>query len=388
MFLQYFIWGSWLPLLFGYLGDDGLGFTVNEQTLILVSFPVAALFSVFVGNQFADRNFDGEKFLAVSHLLSGLAMLGLFFSTSYFWFLIFMWAHAILFVPTISVSNSVLFAAMADPKTEYGRVRLGGTFGWMSASWPMFLFLSADPMATATSFLIAACASFVFAAFSLTLPNTPANRTGEGMAWWRAVRTLGLPFVFVLWIVTMLDSTIHDLFFMWTGGYITSIGVDPCWIMPIMSIAQLAEIASMFVLGSVLAKLGWKWTLVIGLSGQVVKFAIFVFFPNPSMLVLGIALHGMVYPFFFATVFIFVDEFLPREVRASAHGVFNLMLLGGGPILSRLAAPRLFDMHSVATESGLQPNFSALFLYPLVISIVAVLLMLFAFKPPTQHCSK
>ncbi len=382
MFFQYFIWGAWLPLLFGYLGPQGLIFSSTEQTLILISFPVSALLSVFFGNQFADRRFDGEKFLAASHFLSGLAMVGLYLSTGFIAFALCMWAHALLFVPTLSVANSVLFSAMRDPQREYGVVRLGGTFGWMTASWPAFFLLSNDPMAVRNTFVVAAIASFMFAAFSLTLPHTPANRGAKGLAWWQAIKTLAIPFIFVLWIVTMLDSSVHDLYFMWASSFIASIGVDAQWIMPIMSIGQLAEIASMFAIGAVLAKLGWKWTLILGVSGQVARFAIFAFMPSLPMVIVGIALHGMFYAFFFATVFIFVDEFLPKEIRASAHGIFNFMMLGGGPIISRLIAPYLFNQHSAQTDGVVSVDFSSLFLYPMSISIAAVVLLLIGFRPP------
>ncbi len=385
MFFQYFIWGAWVPLLFAYLGPAGLNFSSTQQTLILISFPVSALFSVFFGNQFADRKFDGEKFLATSHLLSGVAMVGLFFSTSFSAFAGFMWIHALLFVPTLSVANSVLFSAMNHPQKEYGSVRLGGTFGWMSASFPVFFLLSNEPTAVRSTFLVAAVASFIFAAFSLTLPHTPANRAAKGLAWWQAIKTLGIPFIFVLWIVTMLDASVHDLYFMWTSSFLTSINVDAQWIMPIMSIGQLAEIASMFWIGTVLCRLGWKWTLILGISGQVVRFALFAFVPNLPMAMIGIAFHGMFYAFFFATVFLFVDEFLPKEIRASAHGIFNFMMLGGGPIIARLIAPYLFGQHTTTVDGIANVDFSSLFLYPMSISIAAVLLLLLAFKPPAKQ---
>src|SRR6478672_11372230 len=77
MFLEFFIWGAWLPLIFGYL--PAMGFTALEQSLILVAFNVAALAALFFGTQFADRNFAAEKFLAFSHLIGGAAILALFF---------------------------------------------------------------------------------------------------------------------------------------------------------------------------------------------------------------------------------------------------------------------------------------------------------------------
>ncbi|MED5462511.1 MAG: MFS transporter, partial [Pseudomonadota bacterium] len=70
MFLQIFIWGAWLPLIFGYLPT--LGYTPFEQSWILNAFPVAAIIGLFFGNQFADRNFAAERFLAFSHLVGGV----------------------------------------------------------------------------------------------------------------------------------------------------------------------------------------------------------------------------------------------------------------------------------------------------------------------------
>ena len=71
MVLEFFIWGAWYPLIFGYL--PSLGFSPAEQTWILSTFPVAAIIGMFFSNQFADRNFAAERFLAASHLIGGIA---------------------------------------------------------------------------------------------------------------------------------------------------------------------------------------------------------------------------------------------------------------------------------------------------------------------------
>jgi MFS family permease len=77
MFLEFFIWGAWLPLIFGYL--PSLGFSPLEQSWILNAFALASFVGMFFSNQFADRNFAAERFLAVSQFIGGLAILGLFF---------------------------------------------------------------------------------------------------------------------------------------------------------------------------------------------------------------------------------------------------------------------------------------------------------------------
>ena len=48
MVLQFFIWGAWLPLIFGYL--PSLGFTPAQQSWILDAFPISAIIGMFFSN--------------------------------------------------------------------------------------------------------------------------------------------------------------------------------------------------------------------------------------------------------------------------------------------------------------------------------------------------
>src|SRR3989475_5041122 len=116
MFLEFFIWGAWLPLIFGYL--PSLGFNAEwQQPLILGAFNLAAFTAMFFSTQFADRNFAAERFLAFSLLVGGVAILGLFFvrggwqadlfgisiDTSFWAFFLLMLVHSLFYVPTISI---------------------------------------------------------------------------------------------------------------------------------------------------------------------------------------------------------------------------------------------------------------------------------------------
>src|SRR6185436_9228551 len=104
MFLEFFIWGAWLPLIFGYL--PSLGFSAIEQGLILNAFALGSFTAMFFSTQFADRHFAAEKFLAFSHLIGGVTILALF-SVKAFWpFFVLMLVHSLFYVPTISITNS------------------------------------------------------------------------------------------------------------------------------------------------------------------------------------------------------------------------------------------------------------------------------------------
>ncbi len=404
MFLQFFIWGAWLPLIFAYLPK--LGFSPMQITLILWAFNVSAIVAMFFSNQFADRNFSGERFLAFSHLVGGLAILGLAFTKSFYPFFALMAVHCFFYVPTISITNSIAFAAMKDAKKEFGIIRMGGTVGWIAVAWPLFFLMkyfgnssedAGDPLTTwqpeQWTFVIAGVSSLVLAAFSLTLPHTPpktaAESGGESLAWLAAIEALKKPFILILFLVTFVDATVHQLYFNWTGAFLeTQIKMDVEWITPIMSIGQIAEIFTMAVLGYCLAQLGWRKTMIIGILGHAARFAVFAFFPSQDYAALIISvnvLHGICYAFFFATVYIFVDEFLPKDVRSSAQGLFNLMILGVGPMVANLMGPYLMSEVFVSGEGDAAVvDFRGLFLVPCGMALVASVLLATCFWPPKK----
>lgn len=411
MVLQFAIWGAWLPLIFDYL--PSLGFDTWQQTAVLSAFPIAAIVGMFFGNQFADRNFAAERFLATSHLIGGSAMLGLGFVHDFWPFCALMYVHCLCYVPTISITNAIAFAHLKDSQREFGLVRMGGTIGWILVAWPFtFVFVDwaalrdAEPQnfvqwietvlahplkgdaaraATRWTYVVAGGASLLLSAFALSLPHTPPRAT-ESLAWAKAFRLLKHPFVLVLWLVALADAFVHQCFFNWTGGFLKSqsVGIPSNWVMPVMSISQLAEIVTMLALGPVLKKLGWKWTMVVGILGHVLRFFVFAHCAGePSLIVLVNVVHGVCYAFFFATVYIFVDTFLPRDIRSSAQGLFNLVILGAGALLANTLGPHL-RAHYIDEKAGGVADWHHLFELPMWIAVGAAALLAVAFRPPPE----
>jgi len=395
MVLELLIWGAWLPLINGYM-QDGLGFDDWQRTWVNNAFAVASVTALFFSNQFADRNFAAERFLAASHLAGGIALFAMFWVKDFWPFFTLMLVHSLLYVPTISITNSIAFAHIKDPQKEFGIIRMGGTIGWVAAAWPLFFLLGSKQgpdaqEAKAWIFILGGLASFALAAFSLTLPHTPPKRRTEGiqkLAWLEALSMLKVPFILVLFIVTFIDATIHMGYFYMTGGFLEKgVGLEPKWIMPVMSLGQIAEIATMAVLGAVLKRLGWKKTMVLGVLGHVARFGVYAYFPQePWLIILVQVLHGICYAFFFATVYIFVDEFFPKDARASAQGIFNLLILGVGPFVAGIVWPQLEGAMKIAgpAEAPAAVDYQKLFLIPAGLGLVATLLLLFCFNPPEK----
>lgn len=386
MILEIAIWGAWQIKIFSYMGM--LGFNPDQQWLVGSSFGIASIVGIFFSNQFADRNFSAERFLAFSHVVGGLALIATAFQTSFWPFFGCFVTYCLLYVPTISVTNSLAFANLKDPAKDFGFVRMGGTIGWIVVSWPFIFLLSEKAGASETKwvFIVAGIISFVLAAFSLTLPHTPPRKDvseADKVAWIKALKLLANPFVLILFIVTFIDSTIHNGYFVVIDGFLQKVGISANMSMVVSSIGQVAEIVTMLILGAVLKKLGWKITLIIGILGHAARFGIFAFFGTPENQWLIIAvqvLHGICYAFFFVTVYIFVDAVFPKDIRSSAQGLFNLLILGVGMVVASKIFPQLLAKY---TSNGVV-DYKQLFLVPTGMALAGILLLALFFRPPTH----
>jgi nucleoside transporter len=389
MFLEYVVWGAWLPLLGNYLGQS-LKFSGGQQAWIFATPAVASVFALFVGGQIADRYLSGEKVLLVCHALCGVLMFAMGTQTGFAPMLVLMLLWQLFYVPTLSVTNSIAFHHLAGREREFGQVRLWGTIGWIAASWPYVILLDGKTpaeteKALGTIFLVSAVASLALAAFSFSLPPTPPKKgPADAAAPLKALKLLAVPAFAVLFVVTLMDAMVHQAYFQFTGTFLAKAGLAERWIPAAMSIGQIAEIATMAFLAFFLKRLGWRKIMIFGILGHAARFFIFAV-GDPLTLMIAInILHGFCYAFFFASVYIFVDEYFPRDSRASAQSLFNLLILGMGPFIGAFVWGQIADTYTVAGAV----DFHKLFLYPAGLAVAAAVLLLVGFHPKDQPTVK
>jgi len=387
MALQLAIWGAWAPKLFPYM--KLLGLSSDEQSLVGSCWGIAAIVGIFFSNQFADRNFAAERVLSACHALSAVCLFGVAFAGSFPSLFLCYLGYSILYVPTLSVANSMAFANLSDPARDFGVVRAGGTVGWVLASWPfVFLLKSHSTLADMRwIFIVSAVTSLALAAYALTLPHTPPRleKAPDRLAWRRALGMLQHPFVAVLFLVTLIDSIIHNGYFVVADAFLTNrVGIAGNLSMVVLSLGQVAEIVTMLILGRVLAALGWRRTMILGVLGHMIRFLVFAFAPdNVVAIIASQLLHGVCYAFFFATLYIFVDDVFPKDIRASAQGLFNLLILGIGMVIASFLFPALVEAVSHPSGSVLVVDYRLLFMMPAALAAIAALLLALAFRPPT-----
>lgn len=403
MFLQYAVWGAWLPIVGRYLmaspDDGGLGFSLGQLGIMLgLAGSIGAITSPFIAGQFADRYFRAERVLAVLLFTGGILKWYTSYQTTFTAWIWLSIAYSVVYMPTLALSNSIAFSHLRDSETEFPYVRVWGTIGWIAASWifPM-LYLQTDlSLRAMPPFLVGAevenvtgrlvgalkfsgVISIGYSMYCFALPSTPPKRESvEPLAFKKAFEMFNIRSFAVLVAASLPISTIHQIYFIQTSPFLASIGVRDSMIMPAMTIGQFSEIVVMAGLGMMLKRAGFRWVIFLGTFSYVVRYAIFGTVSLPvEIIVASQFLHGFCYACFFAAGFIYVDRIAPEDIRHSVQTVFGIMILGGGPVLGGWLVGFLDGIYP-KVDGG--PNFSAIWYTLSGIALVTGIFFVTAFR--------
>ncbi|MDP6992559.1 MAG: MFS transporter, partial [Candidatus Marinimicrobia bacterium] len=192
--------------------------------------------------------------------------------------------------------------------------------------------------------------SITYGLFCFMLPHTPPKADAvEKLAFKKAFSLFSNKSFLVLVLASLGVSIIHQIYFLQTGPFLSSIGIKDSAIGPAMTIGQFAEILTMAYLGFFLKRLGFKKVIAIGIMAYFARYAIFgTSFLPAWVMVVSQAFHGFCFAFFFAAGFIYVDKLADDDVRHSAQTVFGIIIFGGGPVVGGWLSGYLQNMYTVA----------------------------------------
>ncbi len=402
MFLQYALWGAWLPVTARYLSagvaEGGLGFSGSQIGMILgLAGSIGAIAAPFIAGQIADRYFSTERILSFLVVSGGIVKWYTATQTDYESWLFLSILYSILYMPTLALSNSITFAHISDQENDFPKIRVWGTLGWIAASWtfpmiwlqtdlkfqimPPFFVGSEVPQVTSRlsdALKFSGIISVCYGAFCFALPNTPPKKDAvDQMAFKKAFGLFRFTSFTVLVFSSLAISIIHQIYFLQTGPFLSSLGIPDSQIGPAMTIGQFAEILTMAFLGYFLKNVGFKKVITIGISAYCLRYAIFgsEFFPV-WIIVISQAFHGFCYAFFFAAAYIYVDKLADEDVRHSAQTVFGIIILGGGPVIGGWLSGFLQSVNTVNSVF----NFSSFWYTLSLIGLVTTVLFFMFFK--------
>ncbi len=408
MLLQYAIWGAWLPILWPYLFNVRK-FTPTDIGYAFAVGAVGAIVAPFVAGQIADRYFNTEKYLGISHIIGGILVFQLAQIETLTGFLVFSLIYSIVYSPTLPLTNSITLHHV-DRDRDFGKVRLWGTVGWIVVGIGMGQWLlyqhtpsSGTPAEIAaaqfagmsSAFRLSGVLGILMGIYCFTLPATPPAKGKERNATLEALSAVRYQPLIVLFLLAVPISCLHQFYFVHTSGFVgtfqAAAGEDSFTKFVnnifgvggggLMTIGQMSEVLVLALIPILAIKHSRKTLLAAGVVAYALRMFLFAFsnkiaamtgIPEVMVLIAGIALHGFCFGCFIFVSFMVVDEETSDDVRASAQSLYNMVIIGFGVIVGSMAAGRVADW---ATVDG-KMNYERLFGVPMFVALGCLLALL------------
>jgi nucleoside transporter len=382
MFIQYFVYGSWLVTMGTFMGQT-LKFDGAQVGQVYGIPAIAAIIAPFFVGMIADRFFATQKVLAVLSFLGAGLLYYASLQTTFMGFYIGMLAYTLCFMPTLALSNSLSFDHIPDPAKDFPRIRVLGTIGWIAAG---LLIGRMKIEATAMPLQIGAGAMLILAIYCLTLPHTPPHAAGKPFS---ARDVLGLDALalmkdrsFAVFVIgSFLLCIPLQFYYAFTNLFLNEIGmVEPA---TKMTMGQMSEIGFMILMPWFLVRLGVKKMLLIGMAAWALRYVLFAYGNVGSlvwMLYLGIIVHGICYDFFFVTGQIYVDQRADIRIRAAAQGFIAFVTLGVGQLVGSWLAGVVVQANTAAGTNSAH-DWRAVWRVPAAGAAGVLILFALMFKP-------
>lgn len=405
-FLQFFIWGSWLISLGGYLGRV-LNFEGGQIGSIFATLGIASLIMPGIIGIIADKWINAERLLGICHLFGSAALLYASILTDYNHMYWAMLVNLFCYMPTISLNYSVAYNALEEHKfdiiKDFPPIRTFGTVGFIVAMWVVDLSGFKN---TNAQLYVGSVASLVMALYSFTLPKCPPAKTErksllsafglDALVLFKSKKmVVFFLFSMLLGAALQITNSYGDLFigsFKDIPEYAESFGVKHSVIL--LSISQMSETLFILTIPFFLRKFGIKQVMLMSMLAWVLRFGLFGI-GNPgnglTLLILSMIVYGMAFDFFNISGSLFVETEAKPEIRASAQGLFMMLTNGLGAIFGGYASGAVVDSYSVYGEGGKLvsrdwPTIWFIFAaYALILAVVFPVIFRYKHKPSELH---
>jgi len=387
MFLEFFIWGSWFVTLGTFLPNNlkALG---PEIGAVFSTQSWGAIIAPFIIGLIADKYFNAEKILGVLHIIGAILMYQMYNATDISLFYPYVLGYMIAYMPTLALVNSVSFNQMKDPEKEFSSIRIWGTLGWIAAGLLIsyaFHWDSKDGIESGllkNTFLMAGVASLFLGLFSFLLPKTPPKGAGEKVTisdilGLDALKLLKDKNFLIFFISSILICIPLAFYYQNANNFLTNVGMDN----PTgkMTIGQASEVLFLLALPIFFKKFGFKKTILVGMLAWAVRYVLFAYGNAGElsfMLLIGIALHGICYDFFFVSGQIYTNSKAGEKFKSAAQGLITLATYGVGMLIGFMVAGQITEMYKV---NGVE-NWNMIWIIPAGIAFVVFLLFAFLFN--------
>lgn len=401
MFLQYYVWGIWLPILSIHLGSEKIGLTATQKGWIYTVYGFGAILGPFLLGQLADRYFSTERVMALAHAVGGGLLIATAYATGFWPIFLVLFAYCNLYMLTMGLSNSITFRTAGEGNQDlFPGIRMWGTIGWIAAGFsftayresgdvvilqPLFDLISKP--SSRDSFRVAGVVSFFYGLYCLTLPHTPPIKVEHDTqkvkrsAVLESLELMRVPSFAVLVVVAGLIGIMLAFYFACEADFLKAIRVPETRIGGYMAIGQVAELLIIGVVPLAVHRFGVKNTMLLGAGAWVLRFGLSAIGQPQWLMIATIGLHGFAFAFFFVVAQMYVDRAAGPDIKASAQNLLIFVIYGLGTIVGSVLTGYVRDYFSVVKDGKvISENWTGIWAGPFVLTLICIAIFALMFR--------
>ncbi|MDB6153542.1 MAG: hypothetical protein JWL90_1995 [Chthoniobacteraceae bacterium] len=342
--------GAWFVPLGTVLDSNGLH---ALKPYAFASSAIAAFISPLIFGAMADRHIAPVRVLRWLALATSAAMLmtavAIGRGASPWLILAFLQLHSLCSAPTWGISTSIVLGRLSDSRRQFGPIRALGSLGWMVGCW-LVSALHAD--ASTTACYTAALVWLLVVVLTYWLPSPAPPKSSERLTipqrlGWDALVLLKSHDHRVVFLTTALFAIPLAAFYPYAPTHLRALGLErtAAW----MTLGQVTEIIAMLALATLISRLRLKWTVALGLTFGVIRFALCAMDSHIPVLA-GVTLHGFSFTLVYITAQIYLDHRVDPSWRVRAQALFSVMTSGVGNLAGYLGTGWWFNFSSAAGQ--------------------------------------
>lgn len=297
-----------------YLSDTGLSNAMIGRILSLSTF-LTFLTQMFWA-QLSDRSKHKHRVLQALYVLGAAVCMLFYVSDNVIYLTVLVSGFAILFNPVMPLQDNLTLEIIEGSGTDFGQIRMGGTVGYCVTVLVAGFFLKDSYRA-----IFWLTSGFMMLSWLISLSFAkPLNDGAEERAHSEVSAGTGRFFVGLVLFGFVFQLGLQT-YYNFYPIYFVSIGGDSGVVGTLIFLGALTEIPMLLISRRLIHRLGITRLLMLASIATILRWILLAYLTHALPVVLTGLLHGVGYTSFSYSAVTYINERLPRQIRARAQSL-------------------------------------------------------------------
>jgi len=343
--LFYFVLYTSVGLILPYLPPyyRTLGFSGKEIALAVSVQPFLSILVPPLWGYLADRTRRPVWLLGLATLGAAIAFVPMLWARSVGAVVAVLALFSIFSTPLGSLIDSIAVVEARRIGTDYARLRLWGSLGFVAASWSFGQWLAHGGAAgDAVAWILAAVIGYALVA--RTLAPVPVAGHLEPPSVAEAGTLLRRPAMLLFLAANLLHWAALAPYHMLFALHLEGLGASPASVGAGFTAAVAAEVLVMWRFRDLARRLPLGVILGLAYGSGVVRWLLTGTLASGTAIAALQLLHGLTYGAFFVGSMLWLEREVPERLRATGRALFTAVSIGIGGVGGNVLAGALFDV--------------------------------------------